>query len=1059
MTAAHPINRLISNSFRTAIINRGKALFLSNKVKLLQHYGEDGVSEHYVAKVFGSTNRPYEVNLWIDDYSIDTECTCPYEYDCKHGVAAAFAIAQTKATPKPRGIDDWLLQLKNTMSFKEKPSNTGRFGLKYLIDSSRIPIRIGFKRFARLTSNNKNVENFLTTFHLEDPIFTSQDREIIELFRYRDFFNNPNGVPYFQCPQGLEAHILRTAITTARAYDSETESPLSWSDEVNELDFEWQKVNSHYKFVAQSSRHNVLDQWYIGQPPIYKKGNEFGVLSTQLPTEALSSLHEMPLITVHEKDKIDAHLAYFGLTKESDQNSKLVKIESPNIHLTLEGIYSKRTGHLPALKVEAIYGPINHLIIPHSDKPPAKPSPVELTEHQGKYYATERNTDLEHAVCSLLKSLNLIQYDYGNESGKLWVPSVFQPEHHIAQWHKILPKLRRLIEQEGWSVSLSDSYRVAEKTTQFIANASDSAPGWFELQFGLQIEGFTFASHDIIRQWLKAGTPDKLALQTQDEHWVLADMSKLQAIAQTLIELYDGDDTLQESKLKLPNFKATDFADDVLDCKAAPNLKKLRKELKDFSGIPHYPPSRLLKAELRDYQQKGLNWLNFLFRYGFGGILADDMGLGKTLQTLAFIQKLKNARKLKHNVLIVCPTSLLWNWANECERFTPNLSYCVFHGSDRHELKKILFDCDIIFTSYALVPRDADLYKDKTFTLVVLDEAQNIKNELAKTTRATKAINAQMRLALTGTPLENHLGELWSIMDFCLPGLLNNSRHFKTHYRTPIEQHRDSDANRLLSNKVTPFMLRRTKELVAKELPKKSEITQVLKLSKEQRHLYEGIRISMEKKVRQLIQEKGAAKSHIEFLDALLKLRQACIDPQLVKLKAAEKIKASAKMEWLNETLPEMVDEGRKILVFSQFTQMLTLIENTLKKQNIKYVKLTGQTRKRREVIDAFQNGVTPVFLISLKAGGAGLNLTAADTVIHVDPWWNPAVENQATDRAYRIGQDKPVFVYKLVAADTVEEKIQMLQKDKQALADQLFNEAKKTKLPRTGEELMTLLS
>jgi SNF2 family DNA or RNA helicase len=465
-----------------------------------------------------------------------------------------------------------------------------------------------------------------------------------------------------------------------------------------------------------------------------------------------------------------------------------------------------------------------------------------------------------------------------------------------------------------------------------------------------------------------------------------------------------------------------------------------------------------LQAELRDYQHQGLDWLMFLHKHQFGGILADDMGLGKTLQTLAFIQKLKSTRKLPNGALVVATTSLLWNWRAEAEKFTPKLNVLVLHGSERHSDYQHLGDYDLVLTTYGLAHRDLAQLKQCQFDCLILDEAQHIKNKDAKTARAVRHIPADMRLCLSGTPLENHLGELWSLMDFALPGLLGNHDHFTRHTRKPIERDNDEVQSAALAKRVAPFMLRRNKEEVAAELTEKTEITQLLELEGPQRRLYESIRVSMEKKVRALIQQKGVAKSHIEFLDALMKLRQACIAPQLVKLPQAQKVKHSAKLLWLENNLPELVEDGRRILIFSQFTQMLALIEDQLNEQGISYLKLTGRTKKRQPLIEAFQRCEVPIFLISLKAGGAGLNLTAADTVIHVDPWWNPAVENQATDRAHRIGQDKPVFVYKLIAKGSVEEKIQQLQSHKQSLADNLFDQTKKRKLPTSADELMSLL-
>lgn len=495
-----------------------------------------------------------------------------------------------------------------------------------------------------------------------------------------------------------------------------------------------------------------------------------------------------------------------------------------------------------------------------------------------------------------------------------------------------------------------------------------------------------------------------------------------------------------------------------MDQRDAPITQKILQNLKNFDGIQPVSLPNMLTTQLCDYQHQGLNWLAFLYEYGFGGILADDMGLGKTLQVLSLVAHLKETGQLYKPVLVVAPTSLLGNWQRETQRFTPDLSVQILYGTDRHQALKQLDKHDIFVTSYNLLLLDNEYYERHAFSVLVLDEAQAIKNPQTKTSLAVRRLSADMRLGLSGTPLENHLGELWSLMDFALPGLLFGRQLFNDYYRNPIEKEQDAWAQQQLAQKISPFILRRTKAQVAKELPEKTVLMQYVALGEKQAALYEAIRVSMEKRIRDLVAKQGMAKSHIEFLDALLKLRQACIAPQLVKLDQAKTITESAKLEWLAEHLPEMIEEGRRILLFSQFTQALALVEDVLNKSKIAYSKLTGATRKRQEVIDAFQKGEVPIFLISLKAGGSGLNLTAADTVIHLDPWWNPAVENQATDRAYRIGQDKPVFVYKLVAENTVEERIARLQQEKQALADALFSSTSKASKIEDKEDLLALL-
>jgi SNF2 family DNA or RNA helicase len=349
-----------------------------------------------------------------------------------------------------------------------------------------------------------------------------------------------------------------------------------------------------------------------------------------------------------------------------------------------------------------------------------------------------------------------------------------------------------------------------------------------------------------------------------------------------------------------------------------------------------------------------------------------------------------------------------------------------------------LTDYDLILTTYALLPRDLEVLQPQRWSVLILDEAQNIKNPNSKAAQAARQLEAGQRLCLSGTPLENHLGELWSLFHFLLPGWLGDSKTFNRDYRTPIEKHGNAQRMQHLTARIKPFLLRRKKEQVATELPPKSEIVHWVELSDAQRDVYETVRVAMDKKVRDEISRHGVARSQIIILEALLKLRQVCCDLRLVKsapmTKAAKA--GTGKLGSLMEMLEELLSEGRRILLFSQFTSMLALIEQELKQRGVEYSLLTGDTLDRRTPVKNFQDGKTPLFLISLKAGGTGLNLTAADTVIHYDPWWNPAVENQATDRAYRIGQDKPVFVYKMIARGTVEEKIQALQLEKAALAD-----------------------
>ena len=494
-------------------------------------------------------------------------------------------------------------------------------------------------------------------------------------------------------------------------------------------------------------------------------------------------------------------------------------------------------------------------------------------------------------------------------------------------------------------------------------------------------------------------------------------------------------------------------------------LKQFSEKLK--AGYQsNLPTPQGFIGELRPYQQQGLAWLQFLAQTEHGGVLADDMGLGKTAQTLAHILMEKQAGQLTERpVLIVAPTSLMHNWQKETEKFTPELSVLLLHGANRHDDFDKIKQHDIVLTTYPLVVRDEEILKNHQFHQIILDEAQNIKNPHSKSAQVLRSLTAKHRLCLTGTPMENHLGELWSLFYFLMPGFLGSQDVFNKHYRHPIEKKGDNRKRERLVNRIKPFMLRRLKTDVAKELPPKTTIEVNIDMNDEQSKLYEAVRATMQDSIKQIIAQQGFKRSQIQILDALLKLRQVCCHPSLLNLdslpkgKSAVKSKAmhSAKLDYLIETVTDMVAEGRKVLIFSQFTSMLALIEQRLHSENIGFSKLTGKTKKRSEAIEAFQSGQVPVFLISLKAGGVGLNLTTADTVIHYDPWWNPAAEDQASDRAWRIGQDKPVFVYKLITNQSIEEKILTMQKNKAELAQSILSADHEGDIKLSEDELLGL--
>lgn len=448
-----------------------------------------------------------------------------------------------------------------------------------------------------------------------------------------------------------------------------------------------------------------------------------------------------------------------------------------------------------------------------------------------------------------------------------------------------------------------------------------------------------------------------------------------------------------------------------------------------------------LGLALRPYQLHGLAWLQYLREQGLAGILADDMGLGKTAQALAHVWTEKQAGRLDRPALVIVPTSLLFNWQQEAARIAPGLAVQTWHGADRAAGTR-LAEADLVLTTYSLVWRDLRTLSAQPWHLLILDEAQTVKNAHARAARALRRLDARHHLALTGTPLENHLGELWALFDLLMPGLLGDARTFARHWRKPIEVNRDGPRARLLAARVRPFILRRMKREVATELPPLTELVRRVPLLGHQKQLYESVRVAADHMIRRILERDGfSPTSLISVLDAMLKLRQVCCDPWLLKGVQVPPGVERAKLEWLREHLPDFVAQGRRLLVFSQFTGMLDLIAGLLGDLGLPHLRLTGQTpaAQRGEVVRRFQAREVPLLLASLKAGGVGLNLTAADTVIHVDPWWNPAVQDQASARAHRIGQDQPVFVYQLVAQGSIEERMLELQARKKALADGLL--------------------
>ncbi|GAB4141329.1 MAG: hypothetical protein Tsb009_11100 [Planctomycetaceae bacterium] len=606
------------------------------------------------------------------------------------------------------------------------------------------------------------------------------------------------------------------------------------------------------------------------------------------------------------------------------------------------------------------------------------------------------------------------------------------------------PAVRTLVDA-GWQVRADDKEVHRPEHVQF---RIESGIDWFELDAEIDFGGARIAFPDLLAALARGETTVRMedgSLGILPEEWA----RKYGLIA--------GLGTIEDGKVRFSNHQVALFdallaSEEFIDYDE--KFGQLREKFQSFKGIDSLDEPEGFQGQLRTYQQEGLGWLEFLKDFRFGGCLADDMGLGKTIQILALMQRRCKEREERLPSLVVVPKSLLFNWKQECERFTPELKTLEYTGLERSMMRPKFKDYDLIFTTYGTMRRDAVDLREISFDYVILDEAQTIKNAGSQVAKAARLLRSNYRIALSGTPIENHLGDLWSIFEFLNPGMLGRSSVFKSLANDVTDEH----SRKMLSQGLRPFILRRTKSEVANELPEKFEQTIYCEMGTEQRRLYDELRDHYRQSLLGMVDDQGIAKTKMHVLEALLRLRQAACHPGL--LDKSQTDHESAKLDVLVPQLEELMDEGHKSLIFSQFTSMLSILRGKLDAANIDYEYLDGQSRRRKESVERFQNDPDcKLFLISLKAGGLGLNLTSAEYIFLLDPWWNPAVEAQAIDRAHRVGQTRQVFAYRLICRDTVEEKIAELQKQKRSLADAILVADNSLIKDLSREDLEMLLS
>ncbi|BBH47228.1 DEAD/DEAH box helicase [Pseudomonas sp. KU43P] len=1052
-------------------LKRGREYAVQDRTRILSLHDRS-----IEATCEGSSGERYHQTIQLvpngAELRIFGRCTCPVGLNCKHCVAVLLNVQQEESPLDSQAtlllspaLDQWVETLESTGQrvATPKPDRKGP-AIHYLIHAGNQHCTLEVVKGTRQADDNVHfgkITSLPELIYYPPRYVTQDDARLLRLIDASSEALRP--VIELEGKQGAE--LLGYALATGRLHLAPDARPLVAGPQL-QAEFRWVRLDDG----------SYRGAWYQGEQsqllalpvePMYyidRTAHLLGKLQHDLDPFIASQLARAPNVPEHLVVPLSHRLNALNRQVPTPTTVNTEQLDGilPKGHLTLGSLefsaYMPKTGrmqrqmqHRAALSFD--YDGLR--ASGNDDKPLARL--VGTTSQR-----IRRQPQAEQALRKALRDLGFKPATRQSKALPDSAGEMLQLPDDEA-WLRFaregLPRLR----EAGWDIDVHRDFAFNLQDVDDWYASIEEAPGheWFDLELGIVVDGQRHSLLPIVLQLLRSNPEllraSELARRTDDEH-LLIDLNRgrldspalrvalpygrIKAVMGTLGELYLHEDAAGPS-LRMDRADAArlnDIAHLPLHWEGGAHVRDLGRRLRDARDLQVEPPAGL-NATLRPYQQQGLNWLQALREMGTGGILGDDMGLGKTLQALAHLLLEKQHGRLNTPALAVMPTSLVPNWLDEAQRFAPGLRVLALQGPGRSKHFAKLNEYDLVLTTYALVPRDLQHLRAQPWSVLVLDEAQNIKSSTSKAALAVCELQANQRLCLTGTPMENNLGELWSIFHFLMPGWLGEVKRFNQDYRTPIERHGDGERLAHLVNRIRPFLLRRTKEQVATELPAKTEMVHWVELSDAQRDTYEAVRVAMDKKVRDEIARNGASRSQIVILDALLKLRQVCCDLRLVKGVESKGNQADkGKLGALLEMLDELLSEGRRVLLFSQFTSMLALIEQELQKRKIRYSLLTGDTRDRRTPVQQFQKGQSEVFLISLKAGGVGLNLTAADTVIHFDPWWNPASESQATDRAYRIGQDKPVFVFKLITRGTVEEKIQQLQQEKAALAASLLD-------------------
>ncbi len=1071
----------------------GLKMFRLNAVRVLKDENSPDEGRHWVAEIKGSRSGTVVVDLNLrrteKNIQLQSSCSCGAQPTrCIHTAALIWRLLSDQRDEenweRKHGLDDPMLAQSDAHQDLNIPPAVrqllGSLGgehqheLAYrLIRSQNNDLLLWRVRYAA-ESDASGTALAMPLSELGDSVHVSAlDQRLDAMLQSLRRHNRG-----FLLEGPLVADVLQTALSGGRLFWGLEGQFLLTEGEDRSAQLVWEQRLENWGFSIEPMHpHDLLIR---SSPPLLVDVLEYKVyrLILSQPQEVVAGLLQAPF--QNERDLLASmsilrqRLAPWGLdVPQALAHTLEVRGVRPNPVLRL----ACQKVRLGAQEIAYAYARLDFVYADYSvcALPPEQTTVIKLKDHR---VLLERMRGVEQAFLEKIIPLQPCIKVLGWQCPEALEHSMGLRQSRLQDWLPVLNFLP-ILEQQGWVIELDASFPWGRRhlEVEHLRGQINETKGenLFRMTLEVDLEGQRVSLIPLLAETLSSLSPEHIQRVLHDQtpsreifsvvhegQLLCMPVERIRPLLAMLVDLFNRQsdfDLDPQGQLRLSRLDAAEFvARSGTLWEGGKHVQELATRLNDFTGLEPVPVPATLQAELRGYQQAGLNWLQFLVSYQLSGILADDMGLGKTIQTIAHIAVEKERGRLNHPALIISPKSVVPNWLQELRRFAPSLRVLEVQGLKREDVFPLMPSHDVVITSYSLLTRDIEHLKGQPWSMLVCDEAQQLKNHKTLSSRAIRSLKTSHIVALTGTPMENHLGELWSIFDLLMPGFLGNEAHFRRLVRYPVEKNGDVSVSQNLSRRIRPLMLRRTKEQVAQELPPKTEIIQRVQIRDSQRDLYEVVRASMDNRVRHIVAQKGLARSNIEIIEALLKLRQVCCDPRLLKSKGKPvRHASSAKLEYLLEVLPSLLEDGRKVLIFSQFTSMLDLIGQELKNLSLPYVELTGSTVDREKPVRRFQEGEVSLFLLSLKAGGVGLNLTAADTVFIYDPWWNPAAESQAADRAYRIGQDKPVFVYKLVCEGTVEEHVLAMQQRKAQLAKGIYGEQAELERALTAEDLEAL--